>query len=142
MVLSNFSNSLVVAQDVPLILGVGILEVRDLALPVADRNAAIHKVDKDILHLLDCGVRSLEDCLLEALTPAVVARLVLLRILSRQLKVTDLDHDLVRRAIRGQADAHANLSDNFVLVIFEESQRDCLLLDLLFENLLFALRML
>lgn len=62
---------------------------------------AIHKVHEDVLHLFNVWVRRLHCCLLEALTPPIVAVLRFFRVASYEFKISNLDHNLVLFAIRG-----------------------------------------
>jgi hypothetical protein len=122
VVILDLADGLVHLKGDPLVLRVGVSEVLDLSLPVADGVLAFHQVNEQVLHLIDVLVQGLDRGLVKALTPAVVPIFVLLGVLRGQLELADLDHDFILLGSGRKADTHANLCDDIVLLLSEEPQ--------------------
>lgn len=142
MIFFHFSYCFIVFKDQPLILGVRIGEIFYFSLPVADRIAIIHQIDKDVIHHFDGNVFGLENLLLEAFTPTIIARLRFLGLICLKLKISNFYFYFVLLAIRWQSDTHANLTDYFILFVLKKPACDRLLLYAIIKGLFFALGML
>ena len=94
-------------------------KVRSRFLVVANRFISIAQVHKELTQSLDVTIRSVENLLVETIIPSVVITLLDLRFVSLQLKLIDLDFDVVL-GVTWESHTLADLSNDIILLVSHE----------------------